>query len=124
MVEDRPKVDHVSSKHVQWHVDDWCESHGRCLMVEETRQSVSHGSRRLNHHHDNKVKCDELAECVCEPNREVEHKIHEKWDKEHDWDLCEELGSRIDPDVIHARVTLSHINWFLMLKHNNSRLEI
>lgn len=66
LLEDAWKRNHVATKQVQWHVHDRSESNSGGLMVKYTGKSVSHGSSRLNHEHEDEVVCNELRERVCE----------------------------------------------------------
>ena len=102
LLEDAWERDHVTSKQVQWHVDDWGESYSSCLMVENTGKRVAHGGGGLDHEHQDEVVGDELRQRVVKANREVGHQEEEEGDEHHDRDLGNELSCSVDPDVVHA----------------------
>ena len=124
LLEDARKVDHVATEQVERHVDDRCKRDGRRCVVERAGKCVAHGRSRLDHEHDCEVEGEELREGVGQADREVGEDEEDEWDKKHDRNLGNELGRGVHPDVIHAGVPLSHIDWLLSLEYNNSWLEI
>jgi len=102
LLEDAWKRNHVATKQVQWHVHDGSESNSGSLMVENTGKSVSHGSSRLNHEHEDEVVGNELRERVCEADREVGHQEEHEWNNEHDWNLGNKFSGCVNPDIVHT----------------------
>ena len=124
LLEDAWQRNHVTSEQVEWHIDDRCESDGRSLVVEQARQRVTHGGRRLDHEHEHEVVGEELGELVVEPDGEVGDQQEEERNEAHDWNLGDKLGRSVNPNVVHAGVALTHVDGLLSLEYNNSWLEI
>ena len=122
--EDAREGDHVATEQVERHVDDRCERDGRRRVVERAGKCVAHGGSRLDHEHEDEVEGNELREGVSQADREVGEAEEDEWDDKHDRNLSNELGRGVHPDVIHAGVPLSHVDWLLSLEYNNSWLEI
>ena len=93
-------------------------------MIEDGRQSIAHGSCGLDHHRQDKVKRDEMGERVSQANREVGNKQEDKRHEHHDWDFSNQLCRRVNPNIVHSRVALTHIHRLLSLEYNYSGLKI
>jgi len=93
-------------------------------MVENGRNCVAHCCRCLNQQEKHDIELDEVREGISQTNREVRHKNEEQRDEEADRNLGNKLGSGVYPNVIHTRVTLTHVNRLLLLEYYHSRLEI
>lgn len=118
------QVDHVAAQEIQGHVNDRCESHSCRLMVEHWRETVSHGRCSLDHHHENEVELEELTHRVGKANGKVDHKVEEEGHCEHDGNLGDQLGRRIDPHIVHATVPFANVHRLFALEHDHGRLEI
>ena len=93
-------------------------------MVENGRNCVAHCCRCLNQQENHDVELDEVRDGISQTYREVRHKNEEERDEEGDRNLGNKFGSGVYPDVIHTRVTLTHVNRLLLLEYDHSWLEI
>jgi len=120
----RVKVNHVTTEQVQRQVENGGEGDGCGLVVENGGEEETHGSSGLHHEDHDEVHGEELSEAVGETNAEVHDRVENEGHDERNRDFCNPLRGRVDPNVVHATGTLTHVHGLLSLEHDDGGLEV